>query len=347
MRRESDMNKTLDVIIPTYHPGERLELSLKRLLRQTRLPERIIIMNTEEELWDGRRFEKLFEGSPVELSVFHLKKEKFDHGGTRHAAMLKSQADVCVLMTHDAVPCDPYLLERLSAALEPDYAAENLQSVLEKPGGELKDMRKKIAVAYAKQLPASDCGRIERYTRQFNYPDESLIKGREDLERLGIKTYFCSNVCAAYRRDIYLELGGFIRKTIFNEDMIFAAAAVQAGYRIAYAADARVIHSHNYTAMEQLRRNFDLAVSQADHPEVFGGISSEGEGIRLVKATAQWLAQNGRGYLIPKLVWHSGCKYMGYALGKRYRQLPKCLIRRLTMNKRYWEHLTGEDDAGE
>ena len=55
------------------------------------------------------------------------------------------------------------------------------------------------------------------------------------------------------------------------------------GYRIAYAADAVVFHSHNYTALEQLRRNFDLAVSQADHPEVFAGISSEGEGIRLVK----------------------------------------------------------------
>ena len=58
------------------------------------------------------------------------------------------------------------------------------------------------------------------------------------LRRLGIKTFFCSNVCAAYRREIYEELGGFVKHTIFNEDMIYAAKAVEAGYAIAYAADA-------------------------------------------------------------------------------------------------------------
>ena len=55
----------------------------------------------------------------------------------------------------------------------------------------------------------------------------------------GIKTFFCSNVCAAYRREIYEELGGFVRHTIFNEDMIYAAKAVEAGYSVAYAADAQ------------------------------------------------------------------------------------------------------------
>ena len=57
-------------------------------------------------------------------------------------------------------------------------------------------------------------------------------------------------------------------------------------YAIAYVADAKVIHSHNYNCTQQFKRNFDLAVSQADHPEVFGGIRSESEGIRLVKQTA-------------------------------------------------------------
>ena len=42
-----------------------------------------------------------------------------------------------------------------------------------------------------------------------------------------------------YRRDIYLKMGGFVTKTIFNEDMIMAANMVQAGYQIAYAAEAK------------------------------------------------------------------------------------------------------------
>ncbi len=33
--------------------------------------------------------------------------------------------------------------------------------------------------------------------------------------------------------------------------MIFAAKAMKNGYAVCYAADARVIHSHNYTAVEQ------------------------------------------------------------------------------------------------
>ena len=75
------------------------------------------------------------------------------------------------------------------------------------------------------------------------------------------------------------KAGGFCKKTIFNEDMILAGHMINAGYKVAYVAEARVIHSHNYTGMQQFHRNFDMAVSQAEHPEVFDGIKSENEGI--------------------------------------------------------------------
>ena len=228
---------------------------------------------------------------------------------------MKSDADVCICMTHDCVPYDRNLVKELLEAL---------------------DASERVAAAYARQLPAADCGVIERYTRDFNYPAVSRLKGKEDEDELGIKTYFCSNVCAAYRRDIYLKLGGFTKKTIF------AGHAVEAGYQIAYAADAQVIHSHNYTAMQQLHRNFDLGVSQADHPEVFGRLHSEGEGIRLVKKTAKWLVENGHALLMPQLVMASGSKYAGYWLGKHYKKLPEGLIRSLTMNPAYWEGEAGD-----
>ena len=62
-----------------------------------------------------------------------------------------------------------------------------------------------------------------------------------------------------------------------------------------------MIHSHNYTCMQQFRRNFDLGVSQAEYPEVFQTASSESEGIRLVKKTFRYLCMNGRRRLIPGL----------------------------------------------
>ena len=302
----------VDVIIPVYGPGNRLLELFDRLGRQTVPVDRLIIMNTEKYLWD-KWTETLEPGRlPENLSVYHVTKEEFDHGATRDAGIGHSDADVCVCMTHDALPADTNLIKALTDAL---FSGDD------------------IAVAYARQLPAADCGVIERYTRDFNYPAVSRLKGKEDEDELGIKTYFCSNVCAAYRRDIYLKLGGFTKKTIFNEDMIFAGQAVEAGYQIAYAADAQVIHSHNYTAMQQLHRNFDLGVSQADHPEVFGRLHSEGEGIRLVKKTAKWLVENGHVLLLPQLVMASGSKYAGYWLGKHYKKLPEGLIRSLTMNQ--------------
>lgn len=305
----------VDVLIPAFRPGDKLEQLLKRLLKQTYRINRVIIMNTERQYWNEERYETLFEGGATPLTLIHLAREDFDHGRTRHQGILASDADICVCMTQDAIPHDRELLKRLVNALT---------------SGE------DIAVAYARQLPASDCRVIERYTRDFNYPAVSLVKGQEDIKALGIKTFFCSNVCAAYKRDIYLKLGGFTEKTIFNEDMIFAAGAVKAGYKIAYAADAAVIHSHNYTPMEQFRRNFDLAVSQVDHPEVFAGLPSEGEGIRLVKSTAAWLLGAGKWYLLPELFVQSGFKYMGYRLGRAYQSLPRGLIRVVTMNRAYW-----------
>ena len=101
------------------------------------------------------------------------------------------------------------------------------------------------------------------------------------MGRLGIKTYFCSNVCAMYSRKIYNVIGGFTHKTIFNEDMVYAGNACQKGYAICYVPEAGVIHSHNYSCGQQFHRNFDLGVSQTDHPEIFGGISSESEGKRI------------------------------------------------------------------
>ena len=94
---------------------------------------------------------------------------------------------------------------------------------------------------------------MECYTREFNYPAQSRIKSAEDLKTLGIRHFLLQCVCGIPTGEIYEELGGFVKHTIFNEDMIYAAKAVEAGYAIAYAADAQVIHSHNYTNVQQFK----------------------------------------------------------------------------------------------
>ena len=303
----------IDVIIPVYKPGKELFALMDSLQKQSVPLRNIILMNTEEKFFTQLIYGTRFLEKYKNVKVYHLSKKEFDHGLTRRKGVERSRADVFVMMTQDALPADEQLIERLTAPLTKD-----------------------VAVAYGRQLPRKDCNFIERYTRSFNYPDKSFIKSEDDLPRLGIKTYFCSNVCAAYRRDIYEQLGGFVQRTIFNEDMIYAAGAVKAGYRIAYAADARVIHSHNYTHMQQLHRNFDLGVSQAEHPEVFAGVPSESEGKKLVKNVTVYLKEKHKLNKLPYFYMQCFCKYTGYLLGKNYKKLPKRLVLALTANKEYW-----------
>lgn len=319
-----DKRLLVDVIIPVYKPGKKFKHLLRMLAVQTFPVHQVIIINTEKKYWVQ---EGMDEAMPEGLSVMirHISKEEFDHGATRHMAMKLSGGDIAVCMTDDAVPADKYLLENLVRAF-----------------GQTGPGKETVIQAYAKQLPDKKCGVIECYTRSFNYPDNSQIKTKKDLKALGIKTYFASDVCCAYRRDLYFSQGGFIRRTIFNEDMIFAGKAIQSGYAVAYIANARVIHSHNYTYMEQFRRNFDLAVSQADHPEVFAGIQSESEGIRLVKTTALYLLRKGRFWLIPDLILKSAFKYLGYRMGKKYRRLPKTIVLWCTMCPEYWNKGCGQ-----
>lgn len=300
----------VDVIIPAYHPGKEFGELLRRLMKQDYPVHRIIVMNTEQEFWN----EQWEKDCPL-LEVHHLKKSEFDHGGTRKRAAGFSEAEIIMFMTQDALPADSHLIGNLIHTME------------ENP---------KVCAAYGRQLPRQDCSFVEKYTRSFNYPETSSVKTAEDIQRLGIKTFFCSNVCAAYKKEIFDSLGGFVERTIFNEDMIYAGTMVKAGYGISYEAEAKVIHSHNYSCMQQFHRNFDLGVSQAQYPEIFADVSSEGEGMKLVKKTFAYLIKTGHIWMIPGFVLQSGFKYVGYFLGKKYRKLPPKMILWCTMNTSYW-----------
>jgi rhamnosyltransferase len=306
---------TYDLIVPTYKPGPEFLTMIKKMDSQTVRPEKIIITNTEQKHFDRLTFATTFSTDYKNLDVRHISKREFDHGRTRNESVKRSEADFFLMMTQDAMPVDENLAERLLYALKknPD-----------------------VAVAYARQVAREDSNEAERYIRTFNYPKESAVRGEDDIETLGIKAYYCSNVCAMYRRDVFEKLGGFLNHTIFNEDMLYAAKAVHSGYRIAYVAEVSVIHSHNYTCKEQYKRYFDNGVSHAKHPEVFKGLKVNDEGIKLVKKTAAHLVGTGRTFQVIPFYMQSACKFLGFRKGKHYRSLSKRAILRCTSNPEYW-----------
>lgn len=304
----------VDAVIPAYKPGHDLRELVEKLLDQTVRLGRIIIINTDREFFD----EKEYLIAPA-VEVVHITRHEFDHAGTRDMGLRMSDADYVLFMTMDAIPKDNYLVEKLLSGFR---RADN------------------IAVSYARQLPKKDCNRIEQITREFNYPAQSRVQTSDDIKELGIKAYFCSDVCAMYDTPIYRSLGGFKAPAIFNEDMVYAAGALDAGYAVSYCADALVYHSHNYTGRQYYRRNFDLGVSQADHPEIFERFNVKGTGMQLVRKSLAQICRRGTPADIIRLVYYSGMKYLGFRKGKNYHKLSLKSCLKHTSDKEYWNRLT-------
>ena len=307
----------VDVVIPVYKPDKKLQMVISRLMGQTIVPSNIFLIHTRssEDDWHTEQLLQEVQTEYPVVQVVSIAQEEFDHGGTRDMAMHLCKSQYVLMMTQDAMPKNGKLIENL----------RNAQS-------------EKISVVFARQEPAKDCRIIERYTRTFNYPAESHSAMEKAAQtNNGIKSIFCSDVCAMYDRIAYEEVGGFPGKVIFNEDEIFAAKSLKAGYDIRYEAQAVVIHSHNYSGVQYFKRYFDLGVSQADFSYIFNEYHAEDEGIRLVKQTFRYLMKRKSYFDIPVLIYHSGMKWIGMKLGKMYRKLPDKIIMKCTSNKAYWK----------
>lgn len=309
---------SVSVIIPTYQAGEELRDLLTRLQTQTLRPREIIVIDSSSK--DGTP--ELAES--LGARVIRIDQADFDHGGTRNYAASLAVGEVLVFMTQDAMPADEHLLERLSAPLLAD---------------------ERTAHTYARQLPRPDAALLERLARDYNYPPESRRQDRTAIQSLGIKAFFCSNACAAVRREYHRDRGGFASPVIFNEDLFMAADSILAGYAVQYVADACVMHSHNYSLLQHFKRMFDNGVSMRRNASIYAysGVNKAGSG--LVGYQLRELVKGKKRRLIPRLLAESAAKYAGYQLGRRYPMLPNALCRRFSMHRRIWTKLSAESGS--
>lgn len=240
----------------------------------------------------------------------------FDHAATRNRACgaLDESTDIVIFLTHDAI-------------LAGNRSLSDLIRAFDDPG---------VAVAYGRQLPHADANPIAAHARSFNYRERSFVSDHNSRHTMGLKSVFTSNSFAAYRLSVFKDLGGFPEKSILSEDMYFAAKAVMAGHKVAYVAEATVLHSHNYTPLEEFRRYFDIGVFHRDEAWIgreFGGAG--GEGRRFLVSEFRYLLTRAPLW-IPRACVHNFFKILGYKLGKNYTKLPLSLRRVFSMHKRYW-----------
>lgn len=212
----------IDIICPLYKAEQYIENLHKSILKQ----KNVNINSIQYILTESNdNSEEILKNNNLNYKV--ISKKEFSHSLVRENAAMQSNADIICFITQDIVIENNNWLENL---VKPIISGE-------------------AEASYSRQL--TKYNNIEKYTRECNYPDKSQLKTKEDIAKLGLKTFFFSDATSAIRTDIFKKLNGYDNKNLpINEDMYFAYKLITNNYRIKYCADSVVYHSHNFKLKE-------------------------------------------------------------------------------------------------
>jgi glycosyltransferase involved in cell wall biosynthesis len=269
----------------------------------------------------------------AQARVIQIGRSSFSHGGTRNLLMSEAAGDHVAFLTQDAVPADEAWLVRL---LDGFGLADD------------------VGLVFGPYRPRPDAGvsvtrELTDWFASFSRSGQPRIDALDPAERdapprhfLGHLGFFTdANGCIARRA---WESVPF-RPIAYAEDHLLAQDMLRAGFAKVYVPDAAVVHSHEYSPWEWLRRSFD----EARAVEVVYGWSpaprAAARNLRgNVKADWRWIRsrRNGTGSptsspAIPALaasVVHHGARTAGQLLGGRAERLPPRLVARLSLEER-------------
>lgn len=232
-------NVQTTVAILTKNPGPIFREVLAAVLDQkTAKPYEVLVIDSGSS--DGT-VEFLRAQSGIRL--LEIESSEFGHGRTRNLALSQARGEYVAMLTHDAKPVDSTWLENLIAPLQAD---EDVAGVFGRH------------LAYPDARPWTKRDLIDHFGHFLTWP---LVMGIEDKERYARDTgyrqvlhYFSDNN-ACLRKSVWEQIN--YPDVDFAEDQLWAKAIVEAGHKRAYAHDAVVFHSHDYTVRDTFRRSFD------------------------------------------------------------------------------------------
>jgi rhamnosyltransferase len=305
------MNVT--VVIPTYNGGALWKESAFLLAEQVPASARVKVIDSSSK--DDTVNTALGYGFEVHI----IEQKDFDHGGTRSSALADIDTEFVVFLTQDALLVDRSAIERLISVFDED---------------------KDIVCAYGRQLPHLDATPLAKHARINSYQAESYITSLGCDFPKGFRKAFLSNSFSAYRVGFLRSIGGFPEHLILGEDSFVAAKALVLGQKVAYVAEAQVCHSHNYSAMEEFKRYFDIGVFHSTQTwmiEELGVV--EGEGIKFALDQLTYTLKLERFLWFIPSIFASFAKFIGYKLGKQHKNLTPSFARKLSMYKSYWNRV--------
>ena len=221
-----------------------------------------------------------------------IKKEEFSHSLTREKEALESTADIVVFITQDIVIEDELWLYNLT-----------------------KDIDDNIVASYSRQL--TKYNNIEKYTRESNYPDKDIIKSKDSINELGLKTFFFSDAASAINTKIFKKLNGYDNKNLpISEDMYIAYKIIMNGYKIKYCSNSVVYHSHNFT-LKELYNRYKLTGKFFKENSYLDQYGTTDSGAKLAKYILKRIFEDKRYILLLRYPFDMAARLLGMKVGKQ------------------------------
>ncbi len=279
---------TVEIICPIYNAEKYILVLNENLLKQENVNiNKITYLLTES----NDATEKILKDNNIEYEL--IKKSDFSHSLTREKYALKTSSDILVFVTQDVI------IERN------DWLYKLVKPIIE---GE-------VEASFSRQICTNNS--IEKYTREKNYPISSRIVKKDDIEKLGLNTFFFSDASSAIKASIFKELNGYDHKNLpTNEDMYIAYKLIQNGYRIKYCAESEVIHSHKFT-LKQLYNRYKLIgkfFKENSYIDKYGTTKSGGG---LAKYILKRTIQDKNIKALITFVPNMSARYIGMKVGKK------------------------------
>ena len=282
------MEKNIEIICPLYNAEKYIDSLHKSVMMQ----ENVNLIGIHYILTESNDKTEEFLKSN-NCTYDKITKNEFSHSLVREKAALNSKADIVVFITQDIVIEEKNWLYNLTKDISDDN----------------------IVACYSRQI--SKYNNIEKYTRERNYPDKSSVVSKEDIDKLGLRTFFFSDASSAINKNVFVKLNGYDNKNLpISEDMYIAYKIIMNGYKIKYCADSVVYHSHKFT-LKQIYDRYKLTGKFFKQNSYLDKYGTTGSGANMAKYILKRIFQDHHYSLLFRYPFDMAARLFGMKAGKK------------------------------
>lgn len=322
-REDTAMSGDVTVAIPTLNAGPSFADTLAAV-RTQRFDGNVELLVCDS----GSSDETVTVARTYCARIIEIPRETFSHGATRNLLMARAEGEHVAFLSQDAVPADDGWLQALidAFALVPN-----------------------VGLAFGPYRPRSDTNpsvarEITAWFDSFSSTGpriDVLPPGRReapDRDFLGHVGFF-TDANGAVARSAWKTIP--FRAVAYAEDHRLAQDMLRGGFAKVYVPAATVIHAHDYSRWNWLRRSFDESRAVLEVYSWAPDLRTMARGFRgSVVGDLRAARTPGSGgrraqlAVLLNVVTHHGVRAIGGFLGPRSQRLPRSLTRRLSLEGR-------------